>query len=258
MPCLPARAGLTMHGGSRQAVPAPVRWHVMTDITELSMTVAARILDCAQDSIVRNGVFRIVLAGGRTPVAVYRRITDTGMDWSRWQFYFGDERCLPASHPERNSAMAFHNWLGRVPVPSRNIHPIRAELGAGEAARAYAELVERALPFDMVLLGMGPDGHTASLFPGHRHDEAELVHAVLDAPKPPPERVSLGFAALNAAQEVMILITGRDKHRAVQRWRAGEDLPVAHVHGHNGMDVYIDNDAFGTTTGRTTTGGEGG
>jgi 6-phosphogluconolactonase len=244
-----------MTGRRRQAVATPVRWHVLTAVTELAATVAARILQCARDSIAARGEFRIVLAGGRTPVTVYREISDAGMDWSRWQVYFGDERCLPAGHPERNSTMATQSWLGRVAIPSRNIHPIRTELGAGRAARAYAALVAPVLPFDLVLLGMGPDGHTASLFPGQRHDEAELAHAVLDAPKPPPERVSLGLAALNAAHEVLILITGSDKRSAVQRWRAGEDLPVAHVHGHNGADVYLDNAAFGSITGRTTTSG---
>ncbi|MGD2112341.1 MAG: 6-phosphogluconolactonase [Gammaproteobacteria bacterium] len=226
--------------GSRPGAVQPVRWHVMDDVAELARAVAMRILRRAQDSIADHGVFRLVLAGGRTPQAVYRHISDAATDWSRWEIYFGDERCLPAADPGRNSVMALHNWLGRVAIPSGNIHPIRVELGPAAAAREYSALVARALPFDMVLLGMGEDGHTASLFPGHRHDEAELVHAVLDAPKAPAERVSLGLAALNAAQEVLVLITGSDKSGAVQRWQAGEDLPVTRIHGHNGADVYID------------------
>ena len=212
----------------------------MGDGAELARAVAARILQRARDSIADHGVFRIVLAGGSTPVAVYRELADAGADWSRWEIYYGDERCLPAGNAARNSVMALHNWLGRVAIPSGNIHTIRAELGPAVAARDYATVVAQTLPFDMVLLGMGADGHTASLFPGHRHDEAELVHAVLDAPKAPPERVSLGLAALNAAHEVLVLISGRDKSSAVQRWRAGEDLPVARIHGHNGAEVYLD------------------
>ena len=92
---------------------------------------------------------------------------------------------------------------------------------------------------------MGEDGHTACLFPGLAHDPTELVHAVHDAPKPPPDRVSLGLAALNDAEEVIILVTGEGKRETVSRWRAGADLPVAKVHGRHGVDVYIDAAADG-------------
>jgi 6-phosphogluconolactonase len=104
-------------------------------------------------------------------------------------------------------------------------------------------VVSAAQPFDLVLLGMGEDGHTASLFPGQQHAAGDTVHAVHDAPKPPPERVSLGVAALNAAAEVLVLVSGAGKHDAVQRWKQGEDLPVTRIHGQAGVDVYIDSAA---------------
>lgn len=216
------------------------RWHVLPDTQVLAAAVCARILESARKAISRHGVFRIILAGGTTPAAVYRQLADSASDWSRWQVYFGDERCLPADHPERNSVMAAGNWLGRVPLPLANIHPIKAELGATAAASAYTDVVSAAQPFDLVLLGMGEDGHTASLFPGQQHAAGELVHAVHDAPKPPPDRVSLGVAALDTAAEVLVMVSGAGKHAAVQRWRRGEDLPVARIHGQTGVDVYID------------------
>jgi len=217
------------------------RWHVIPDIESLVDCVSVRIYRAARQAIALRGEFRIVLAGGGTPAAVYRALADTDADWSRWHVYFGDERCLPPTDPERNSVMAADNWLARVAMPQENIHAIPAERGAEPAARTYAELIDAARPFDIVLLGMGEDGHTASLFPGHRHDGArQSVIAVHDAPKPPPDRVSLSAAALSDADSVLVLVTGAGKYDAVRRWQQGEDLPIAHVHGRDGMDVYLD------------------
>ena len=132
-------------------------------------------------------------------------------------------------------------WAGDAP-PTAESNKTAIDLVQSHADYVWT-LVAAALAFDLVLLGMGEDGHTASLFPGQAHAPGELVHAVLGAPKPPPQRVSLGLAALNEAHEVLVLIAGSSKHGAVERWRRGEDLPVTRIHGHNGVDVYLDNDA---------------
>jgi 6-phosphogluconolactonase len=219
---------------------ADTRWHVYADPTEVARKTAERILAAADRAIAARGVFRIVLAGGRTPEQAYRLLRDADTDWSRWQVYFGDERCLPPQDPQRNSVMAARAWLDPMPIPTGNIHPIPAERGAKAAARAYAQVIARALPFDLVLLGMGEDGHTASLFPGQAHTESESVHAVHDAPKPPPERVSLSRSALGDAREILILVTGEGKRDALRRWRAGEPLPVASIRGPGGVDVLLD------------------
>lgn len=216
------------------------RWHRMADPDALVRAVVQRILARAQAAIAEHAVFRIVLAGGTTPQAVYRALADAPADWARWQVYFGDERCLPVDDPQRNSVMAMQNWLGRVAIPDTNVHPIPAELGAETAAIRYAGSIAMARPFDLVLLGVGEDGHTASLFPGQQHAASEAVHAVHAAPKPPSERVTLGMEALNDSEEVLILAAGSSKRAALQRWRAGADLPVAHIHGLRGADVYID------------------
>jgi 6-phosphogluconolactonase len=229
----------------RNGTARPTRWHVFADSGELSRAAAEHIQQRSREIIAQRGEFSIVLAGGTTPEAVYQRLAGLDTDWSRWRIYYGDERCVPVNHAERNSLMAARSWLDRVPIAAENIFPIPAEAGVEIAARSYANIVRDACPFDLVLLGIGEDGHTASLFPGHAHDPAELVHAVHDAPKPPPDRVSLGLAALNDAEEVIILVTGEGKREAVARWRAGVDLPVAHVHGRHGVDVYIDAAADG-------------
>ena len=225
------------------------RWHVLEDPEVLAEVVAGRVLALAAEALKAQGEFRIVLAGGRTPERVYARLAGAQTDWSGWHIYFGDERCLPPDHPRRNSVMAAQAWLDRAPIPPEQVHVIPAERGAAEAARAYAPVVQRARPFDLVLLGMGEDGHTASLFPGQEHDESQWVHPVYDAPKPPPERVSLGLRALNDSRAVFVLVSGKDKHEAIRRWRRGEDLPVARVHGRSGCQVFLDREAAGDAVG---------
>jgi 6-phosphogluconolactonase len=165
--------------------------------------------------------------------------------WESWEVYFGDERCLPRNHPERNSLLAREALLERVPLPQDHIYEIPAEMGPARAALDYAATVAAALPFDLVLLGMGEDGHTASLFPGHAIGDGELVIPVFDAPKPPPERVSLSLRALASCREMLILVTGAGKRAAVAAWRGGEDLPVARVAAAAGARVLVDRDAAG-------------
>lgn len=226
-------------------MPQAVRWHVVADPAALAREVAALILAQAETAIGEHGEFRIALAGGSTPEAVYCLLGNAAAGWSDWRIYFGDERCLPPQDPERNSVMAMRSWLERVPIPASGIHVIPAELGPEAAARAYADTIRQALPFDLVLLGMGEDGHTAGLFPGQHHPAAELVHPVHGAPKPPAERVSLGLAALNAAARMLILVTGPGKRDAVAQWQRGIPLPVASVSVPAGVDVYLDAAAAG-------------
>lgn len=222
-----------------------IRWQVLEDPAAVAGQAAQRILKVASQAIAEHGRFRIVLAGGRTPEAAYRLLAEADADWSHWEIYYGDERCLPVAHRDRNSVMAAKAWLDAVAVPAANLHPIPAELGAEAAAREYETLVKEALPFDLVLLGLGEDGHTASLFPGQRHPSGELVHAVHDAPKPPPDRVSLSTSALSQARGVLILATGTGKRTAVKAWRAGEPLPISEIVESSAVEVLLD-EAAGT------------
>lgn len=219
------------------------RWHVFEDPALVAAEAARRVLSAARQAIAARGVFRIVLAGGRTPLHAYRLLSEAEADWSGWQIYFSDERCLPPDHRDRNSKSAALAWLDRVRIPAANIHPIPAELGAEAAADAYRHQVQAALPFDLVTLGMGEDGHTASLFPGQGHPTGQPTLPVHGAPKPPPDRVSLSAQALSDARGVMILVTGAGKRQAVAAWKAGEPLPVATIGGRGEVDVLADRDA---------------
>lgn len=218
----------------------PIHWHPVNDPQLVASQAAQRILEAASRAIAERGRFRIVLAGGRTPAAAYRLLVGADTDWSHWEIYFGDERCLPKDDAQRNSRMAAGAFLDSVPVPAANIHPIAAELGAEDAARRYEPIVRTALPFDLVLLGIGEDGHTASLFPGQRHPADRLVLPVHNAPKPPPERISLSAGALSAARQILVLVTGADKRAALHAWRTGEPLPIAEIGGSVPVDVLTD------------------
>lgn len=220
-------------------VPPP-RWYRLADPEAVARAAADRVLAAAEEAIGRRGRFRLVLAGGGTPERTYRLLTTAETDWRCWEVYFGDERCLSADHPERNSVMAARAWLDQVPMRPESVHPIPAELGAEAAARAYARVVEQAVPFDLVLLGLGEDGHTASLFPGLSGADDAWVLAVHHAPKPPPNRVSLGRRALSDAERVCFLVTGAGKRDAVRRWRAGEPLPPSGVSGRRETVVLLD------------------
>ncbi|MGD8619489.1 MAG: 6-phosphogluconolactonase [Gammaproteobacteria bacterium] len=220
-------------------------WQYFPDAGAVATAAAALILSAADAAIAARGEFRLVLAGGTTPDKVYRQLAASPVDWTRWQIYFGDERCLPVTDPGRNSRMAAEAWLDQCSIPRDNVHPIPAELGSQAAAQLYAPQVAAARPFDLVLLGMGEDGHTASLFPGQVHPNGEQVHAVSDAPKPPPDRVTLSREALSDSRDVLILVTGAGKRTAVRRWLAGEDLPIARITARQHLRVLTDRAACG-------------
>lgn len=222
-----------------------VRWIGVAGANVLRQVACRRILDAAATAIERRGRFLIVLAGGNTPRDVYRMLRGADTDWSRWQVYFGDERCLPADDAERNSAMVADAWLNHVPIPRDQVHAIPAELGASAAALAYAETLRGVGDFDLVLLGLGEDGHTASLFPGRDWGiaadapDADAL-AVFDAPKPPPQRVSLSATRLSRTRGVLFLVAGEAKRSAVAQWRAGGDIPARAIHPKAGVDVLVE------------------
>ena len=215
-------------------------WVQFDNAEAVAQAACQRILKMAREAINTHGRFQLVLAGGTTPEQTYRLLAGAQADWPHWHIYFGDERCLPPTHPGRNSWMAEQAWIGQVAIPSSQIHPIPAELGPEQGAENYGRLIHSALPFDLVLLGMGEDGHTASLFPGHRHPANAAVVAVHDAPKPPPERVSLSTATLGTCRHLLYLITGSGKQQAVTAWRNGDPLPISQIQPMGSSEVLID------------------
>ncbi len=218
------------------------RWHAVDDDAALHAEAAVRILAAARAAIAARGRFLVVLAGGDTPRRTYGLLRDARTDWAAWHVYYGDERCLAAGDPARNSAMAAAAWLDHVPIPPAQRHTIPAESGPEEGARRYAAGLAGVGAFDLVLLGLGADGHTASLFPGHawgEGDDAPAALAVHGAPKPPPERVTLSASRLSRARQALFLVAGEGKRDALARWRAGERIPAAAIAPPGGVDVLV-------------------
>lgn len=196
------------------------------DAAALTAAARDRFVAAAEAAVAARRRFDVVLAGGRTPEAVYRALVGAPVDWKRVHVFFGDERCVPPDHADSNYRMAQDALLARVPLPAGNVHRIRGEAEAYRAAEEYEVEMRRVLDldegewprFDLVLLGMGADGHTASLFPGTTalEDDAQLCCATwvehLKA-----YRVTLTFPVLNHAQSVLFLATGADKGPALKR-----------------------------------------
>ena len=218
------------------------RWVECADRAEMAAAAVARILAAAREGIAARGCFDLVLAGGETPRETYRRLAAVDAEWPAWRIWFGDERCVAPDDPERNSRMADDAWLRHVPIPRANVHPIAGELGAQRAATEYRTTLRDVGLFDCVLLGLGEDGHTASLFPGQPlGDAVDAPDAlpVFHAPKPPPERVSLSAARLSRARGVLFLVAGSAKRDAIGRWRRGGDIPARAIRPPAGVDVLL-------------------
>lgn len=214
------------------------RWQLFNSQADINQATTRRILTAAQEAIAKYGNFLLVLAGGSTPKSVYELLAQSDADWSKWHIYYNDDRCLPVDHAERNSLMAAQAWLDHVAIPKAQIHDIPTELGPVEGAKAYAKMLSGVRAFDLVLLGLGEDGHTASLFPGHAVDNSADAVPVFDAPKPPAERVTMSQNRLNNTHEVLFLVTGAGKQEAVDNWRKGVAIPATLIAPSCGVDVY--------------------
>jgi len=189
---------------------------VLATAEEVAQTAAAEIAQA-----LRGGAESLVLAGGTTPARCYEVLSTLDVEWGRVAILFGDERCVPPDHPDSNYRMAKETLLDRV-APA-TVYRIPAELGPEQGAEAYAEVVGDVAPLDFVLLGVGEDGHIASLFPGHPVLEASgLTAGIRYSPKPPLERVTLTLEVIRDARQVLILATGEGKAEAVSLARRGE------------------------------------
>lgn len=220
--------------------PHLVRIHPEKD-EQLVERLFTEVKSLSEWALATRGSFHIVLAGGTTPKTLYSALVNLETDWSRWFVYFGDERCLPAGDAERNDQMACDTWLKLVTIPDTQIFPIPSELGATIGAIHYRQLLVSIVNFDLVLLGIGEDGHTASLFPGHelgRTTDYPDVLAVHDAPKQPSERISMSASRLSRSDNVWVIATGEGKREALEQWLSGAELPVSAIQPENGIDLY--------------------
>ena len=224
------------------------------DAADLATAAAGELIARLELAQSRGEEPHIGLTGGSIADAVHAELGRMGpsseVDWSRVVLWWGDERFVPSSSPDRNAGQAMAAFADRLPFDPSKVHPVPSSDDAAsvdDAATAYAALVrsEGAGFFEVLMLGMGPDGHVASLFPGHAALDADdrVAVGVTDSPKPPPERISLTFPALNRTRSVWFLVSGEGKAQAVARAMGGADrheIPAAGVAGQEDTIWFLD------------------
>jgi len=235
--------------GNRQVV-------ISADLDALSRSAAQRIVDCAQEAIADHGTFFLALSGGSTPKHLHQILAEPAyqrlLEWGKVHVYFGDERNVPIDHPDSNYKMAMDTLLSSVPIPSDQIHPIPTCCDDMQAcAIRYAEELstlpqQQGIPrFDMVLLGTGNDGHTASLFPGTPIlDEMKRTVAAVFVPRLDSWRVSLTYPVLNQARHVMVLVSGSGKSQILSEifYEPDRQYPIQKIENKN-VEWFVDSAA---------------
>jgi 6-phosphogluconolactonase len=235
---------------------------VHPDKQTLAGAVAARFITKIVDLIDEFEEASVVLTGGTMGSAVLEAVNASpardSIDWSRLNVWWGDERWLPAGDPERNETQARAALLDHVPLDPARVHPMASSdsgLDLDAASAAYAAEIAAAAPrsaglphFDVTFLGMGPDGHIASLFPerGGVRDRVHTVVAVRNSPKPPPERLSLTLPVINSSARVWLVVAGADKASALGLTLAGastDEVPAAGVEGRRKTLFFVDAEA---------------
>lgn len=217
---------------------------IVENAEEAAAQAVAMVVTTAGDSVARRGHFTLAISGGSTPQRMYRMLVSPPsvdlVPWEKTHFFWVDERCVPPADPQSNYGMAWRDFLRDAPLPERNIHPMRCQ-GSPEESAARMELELRGFfhlgpwdypIFDLICLGMGKDGHTASLFPNHEGlNEARNLVAAVKGGTPAIHRLTLSLPVLNRGRAVLFLVTGREKAEMVKEvlMQAGSHRPAAMI-----------------------------
>ena len=231
---------------------------VSPNLAALAKETADVIFASASEAIAGQGKFSIALSGGRTPEALYTLLAQepyrSVIDWAKVQVFFGDERCVPPDSPESNYGMARRAMLSKVPIPGDNIYRMRGEIDPNEAAKEYGQMLKEKFGdggIDLVLLGMGDDGHTASLFPGTEALNETKHRCVANfVPKLKTWRITLSAPFINQSKRVLILVAGKEKtqrlHEVLEGPRDPQRLPIQLIAPVKGQLVWmVDAEAAG-------------
>ena len=229
---------------------------VCKDGDELNRKAAAQFVALADDAIARSGRFAVALSGGSTPKSLYSLLASPEycnlIDWPRVHFFWGDERCVPPDHPDSNFRMVRETLLDKIQIPNKNIHRMLGEREPPEAAAAYEAELKEFLDlehggwrrFDLIYLGLGEDGHTASLFPGtDAASQTEHLVAVVYVERLQSYRLTLTLPVINTAAQVTFLVSGGSKARIVHEVLAADggpcDYPAAKVRPSEGRLTWM-------------------
>jgi len=238
---------------------------VFTDLENASHSLAEKIVEEAGEAVAKRGRFTLALSGGKTPGLLYSRLASeysTKIEWPAVHLFWGDERYVPQEHPDNNFAMAYPALISKIPLPPQNIHCINTGLeNPGKAADTYEEILREFFrdseaedfpTFDVILLGMGKDGHTASLFPGSPVlDEKNRWVVAVQAPSSfsPKNRITLTLPVINKSISVFFLVSGSEKASVLKSIleepdTAGKLYPAAMVKARRKLIWYVDEVAF--------------
>ncbi|XAR55935.1 6-phosphogluconolactonase [Bertholletia excelsa] len=204
------------------------------NLDDLSADLADYIAELSEVSVKERGVFAVALSGGSL-IGLMGKLReapyDKTVDWAKWYIFWADERVVAKNHVDSNYKLAKEGLLSKVPIIPSHLHSINDSVSAEKAAEDYEFVIRQLVrtrvisvsgiidcpKFDLILLGMGPDGHVASLFPNHAalHEKDEWVTFITDSPKPPPERITFTIPVINSASNVAMVVTGSSKAEAV-------------------------------------------
>ena len=216
------------------------KWFVYTKFDEASTAAAEFLAEKIETCVQQKGSCHVILPGGNTPVRCLAFLAEKALPWNKVHWYLGDERCYPKDHTDRNDVMLQKNFWSLI--SETNIHLIQTELGAEKAAEIYQNEIKEIASFDIAFLGMGEDGHTASLFPGNKAlEDKHSVVAVYNSPKAPDERVSLSMDTLRKVHCRVVLVGGEQKAAVISRIKSGEALPINSI---GEINWYIDEAAI--------------
>lgn len=232
----------------------------------LSVSLAEYVNALSDKFVKEKGSFTVVVSGGSL-IKSLRKLVEApyidSIDWSKWHMFWVDERVVPKDHPDSNYLLAYDGFLSKVSIPPGNIHAINDTLSAEGAADEYEtnikNLVQKGIintseasgipKFDVMLLGMGPDGHVASLFPGHPllQEKNKWVTFIKESPKPPPERITFTFPVINSSANIALVVAGAGKahpvHVALGNGQDPDVLPVQLVSPEGELTWFLDKDA---------------
>ena len=212
--------------------------YIYKDLDKLSRQAADRFIQIADKAICAKKRFFVALSGGKTPKPMYELLKQpqyrNQIDWTKVYIFWSDERFIPYTDPESNYGLAKISLLDALPIPPENVFSIKTEkISAEESSDKYSQLITDLLGsspcFDLILLGIGPDGHTASLFPNTeelRNPSGKLVVAVCNSPKPPTNRISFTWKLINNSKNIIFSVAGKDKVDAIQKILKGPYDPV--------------------------------
>ncbi|KAI5657573.1 hypothetical protein M9H77_26366 [Catharanthus roseus] len=258
------RAKASMAGISAEKSKGKVQ--VFDSEEELAVSLAKYVADLSDKVGKERNAFTVVISGGSL-VKSLRKLVEPpyidSIDWSIWHIFWVDERVVPKNNPESNYFLAYNDFLSKIPIPSGHVYAINDSLSAEGAADDYETCIKHLVKsgtigqseasrfpkFDLMLLGMGPDGHVASLFPGHPlvQESEKWVAFIKDSPKPPPERITFTFPVINSSAHVALVVAGSGKadvvHKALGDGKKHDTLPVQLVSPEGELTWFLDKGA---------------